>query len=77
MSRRYVCIDEGDSNSYFTKGKIYKLRRGLSLSQMGAFIDDEGLTNGFFGSNHIHFRKVEKKKYKVFCDGELIFNGKL
>lgn len=58
-----------DSNHFedFTKGKIYRLRDGKSINDDYAFIDDDGVGNGYsqYSDNKKHFKPSTEGAYKA------------
>lgn len=54
----YRCIDNDNSDSGFTIGKIYQLIDNKSLNDLFAFIDDNGDGNGWSNCNYKHFEPV-------------------
>lgn len=60
----YRCLT--DWSGQFTKDKIYQLHEGKKLNDFQAFIDDNGIANGWCYRNHKHFEPVyEEVNYEL------------
>lgn len=60
----YRCLT--DWSGQFTKDKIYQLHEGKKLNDFQAFIDNNGIANGWCYRNHKHFEPVyEEVNYEL------------
>ena len=53
------------NNSFFTKGKIYKIKNPTNLEAEYNFIDDQNKPNGWGGYNHKYFKPSTKEAFDL------------